>query len=1097
MSVIGSNILAGASGQGGEYTIEESLRFNASQSSYLSWTPASAGNRKTWTFSAWVKYSVIDNGAYNAPIFWANGAGSSTGVSFEQSPNTAHRLFVYNAGLQIETTQVFRDPSSWYHIVAVVDNTQATSSNRTKLYINGVQVTSFTTASYPAQNTDGSVSEVTSHTIGQQTGLSRYFDGYITEVNFIDGQALDASSFGEFDAVTGVWKPKEYTGTYGTNGFYLPMKLDNTTEGFNTVTYLGTGSKQNITGVGFSPDLIWIKNRIGANSHYLYDSVRGANKSLTSNSTSAEDTASGQLDSFNTDGFTVPSDTAGYNNYSGRSYVAWCWDAGNTTVTNTDGSITSSVRANPTYGFSVVSYTGNATNDATIGHGLGATPKFIIVKNRATATYWYVYHGSLASTYNLYLNDTASAQADNVLRSANSTTFTVSSSSAANGSSQAMIAYCFSEVSGYSKFGSYTGNGGTNAITTGFKPAFVLFKRTDTAGYSWYTFDSTRNGVNPVNTALYPDLTNTDTTQSTYNIDFTDTGFTINNSNNALNASGGTYIYMAFKDTREYAFWLDDSGNNNDWQPNGGITTESTVTDTPTPYLGGGNYAVLNPLDNFRSATPTNGNLSIAGTGSCKATMPFVSGKWYWEFSVTGLSGVPFVGIATDTTNAGITSGNYWLYRSDGLKQTTSGASAYGASYASGDVIGIAYDADTHTLTFYKNNTSQGDISVTSGFVLFPMVVQSSSTTYNLNFGQRPFAYTPPTGFKALHTGNLPDSTIVDGSKYFDAVLYSGSTASEVSVTGLGFQPDFVWDKNRNNAYNHYLWDAVRGATKYLSSNLTTTETTDANSLKSFDSDGFTLGAGATFATMSSGNSHVGWAWKAGGTGVTNTDGSITSTVSANPTAGFSIVSYTGDGNLGGTVGHGLGVAPSLIICKERTATGNWPVYHKSVGKDGVLILNLTNGTTSSSNYWGSGGVTSTVFGTSTATGASNGTNQSIVAYCFAEVEGYSRISSFVGNGSADGPFVYTGMKPRFILIKASSTGGYSWNIIDTARDTYNTQGLYLFANTSGAEGSGSNVDILSNGFKLRNAGAGVNGSGITYIYAAFAENPFKNSLAR
>ena len=1108
-------------GASGDYTIEESLRFNASQSSYLSWTPASAGNRTTWTWSGWVKRGSLGS---KQSIFGAgeyDGSPALTSVYFYTDDTVYLEYWDTTNNPRKKTTQVFRDVSAWYHFVFVWDTGNATANNRIKMYVNGAEITTFAVNVTPSLNFLSSVNNNTEQYIGRIGGLYP-FDGYITEVNFIDGQALDPSSFGEFDATTGVWKPKGYTGTYGTNGFYLPMKLDNTTEGFNTVTYIGNGSTNKIGGVGFSPDLVWIKKRDSADQHMLINSVSGGDKWLSSNLTSAEN--SGSAFTFDSDGFS-PAPTSGATNSSGQSYVAWCWDAGSSTVSNTDGSITSSVRANPTYGFSIVTYTGNGATSSgvTIGHGLGATPAFIITKKRSGGTDygWSCWHKDLGGNYGIWLDKTNARNVgmwDGYINFS-STVFTPPDLLYGNESGATYVNYCFSEVSGYSKFGSYTGTGASgNVVTTGFKPAFVMVKRTDTTS-NWVILDNTRRSVNPNGLQLYPNLSAAeDDYTATLPTDFTDTGFTLNHNTGNTNASGGTYIYMAFKDTREYAFWLDDSGNNNDWQPNGGITTSSTVTDTPTPYLGGGNYAVLNPIEANPVGTRTisNANLDIAlsyGSGViCYATMAVpTSGKWYWEVTaktVDASNASPLIGVFRIGDPAGNTYDyvDSVAYRQSGVKQTASGVSAYGTSYTNGDVIGIAVDMDNQAVYFSKNNTWQNSGDPTSGasktgaaITSIPQQLKAgiassvNTTTSSFNFGQRPFAYTPPTGFKALHTGNLPDSSIVDGSKYFDAVLYSGSTASEVSVTGLGFQPDFVWDKNRNNAYNHYLWDAVRGATKYLSSNLTTTETTDANSLKSFDSDGFTLGAGATFATMSSGNSHVGWAWKANGTGVSNTDGSITSTVSANPTAGFSIVSYTGTGSAA-TVGHGLGVAPKMVIIKNRDSAQSWWTGTTVIdGSLDVLYLNLTNAKVDSS----SAVPTSTVFDLGTSS-QNNGAGNNHVAYCFAEVEGYSRISSFVGNGSADGVFVYTGFRPAFVLIKRTDVLE-QWHLLDGKRDPYNYMDNELYANLSNAEAvvGSARIDFVSNGIKIRTSNSGYNASGGTYIYMVFAENPFKNSLAR
>jgi hypothetical protein len=633
MSIIGSNILAGASGQGG-FTIEESLRFNASQSSYLSWTPASAGNRKTWTWSGWVKRGTLGTlvGLFSAG---QNSTNNIDAIEFNSSNQI--RVYSYNSAylFHYQTTAVYRDCSAWYHLVVAVDTTHATAASRVKIYVNGTEVTSFATQVTPTQNTDCNYFNTANlHTSGATYSNSRFFDGYLTEVNFIDGQALGASSFGEFDSVTGVWKPAEYTGTYGTNGFYLPMQLDNTVEGFNTVTWKGNSSNQNITGVGFSPDLVWIKDRSVTSQHVLTDSVRGVDKQLFSSLTNAEQTSATAITSFNSDGFTTganPSPT-GATNSSPDAFVAWCWDAGDTTVSNTDGSITSSVRASTDYGFSVVTYTGTGDIGATVGHGLTEVPSLIIQKPRSAGTSddnWHVYHSSLGATKALILNGTGDESTSAVWwnnTAPTSTVLTVGGTGAVgytNNNGSTYLLYCFSEVAGYSKFGSYTGTGASgNTVTTGFKPAFVMVKRTDGAG-DWFMFDSTRDVTVAKSKWLRANYSGEEVDNSAHAVTFTDTGFQLTGTDAGVNGSGGTYIYMAFKDTREYAYWLDDSGNNNDWQPNGGITTNSTVTDTPTPYADGGNYATLNPIvpgtgtisnANLTSNSPTTTVYSFAGT---------------------------------------------------------------------------------------------------------------------------------------------------------------------------------------------------------------------------------------------------------------------------------------------------------------------------------------------------------------------------------------------------------------------------------------------------------------------------------------------------
>jgi hypothetical protein len=367
--------------------------------------------------------------------------------------------------------------------------------------------------------------------------------------------------------------------------------------------------------------------------------------------------------------------------------------------------------------------------------------------------------------------------------------------------------------------------------------------------------------------------------------------------------------------------------------------------------------------------------------------------------------------------------------------------------------------------------------------------------------GQRPFAYTPPTGFKALNTANLPAATINNGAQYFAATTYTGTGAANVltnggnNTIGTTFQPDLVWAKSRSNAYDNGLEDSVRGVTKDLNSNNTDAEETRASSITAFNSNGFTLG-GNDAVYNASAATYVGWQWKAGGNAASNTSGTITSSVSANTTAGFSIVTYTGTGS-NATVGHGLGVAPSMIIAKQRSAVQSWPVYHTSIGAANVVYLDLTNAS-ASSTAWQSTTPSSSVFsiGTSAATNTSSGT---YVAYCFAAVAGYSAFGSYTGNSSSDGPFVYLGFRPRWVLLKVSSASGYGWLLYDSSRDTYNVTDLNLRPNLSDAESSqtANYLDFLSNGFKIRGTSDGSINPTQTVIYAAFAENPFNTARAR
>jgi hypothetical protein len=356
-------------------------------------------------------------------------------------------------------------------------------------------------------------------------------------------------------------------------------------------------------------------------------------------------------------------------------------------------------------------------------------------------------------------------------------------------------------------------------------------------------------------------------------------------------------------------------------------------------------------------------------------------------------------------------------------------------------------------------------------------------------------------------------TTIDKPSKYFNTATYAGAGTTTQSVTGVGFAPDLIWIKNRTDAYSHVLQDVCRGfgATKNLASNTTSAEGTSGATgdnyghVSTSDSDGFTVthtingsndGGTIRKGTHFSGNNYVGWCWDANGTGVSNTAGSITSTVSANTTSGFSIVSYTGTG-ANATVGHGLGVAPKCVITCNRTAGSNWRTFTSTTGNTQNMKLNLTEGATTDTSFWNSTSPTSSVFSLGTNSEV-NGNTNSMIAYCFTEVKGYSKFGSYTGNGSTDGTFVYTGFKPAFVMIKRTDSA-YSWYIFDNKRSGYNVDNDSLSPDLSTNEFDGQTyafIDLLSNGFKMRDTFAGRNGSGGTYIYMAFSESPFVSSKA-
>ena len=825
MSVIGSNVLAGASGQAvgaAGYEIERSLRFNSGDSAYLSKDFSSASNRKTFTFSCWIKRCSSDGGSQY--IFVGSNANGTSGddnnFACLRFLSTDQLDFAGTTTIYRRTNAVYRDFSAWMHIVLAVDTTNSTAEDRIKLYVNGVEIDSFSVDTNPAENHQFGINQGNVHTIGvrarNETTLEWYQDAYLADVHFIDGQALAPTDFGEYDD-NNVWQPKEYSGTYGTNGFRLSF-------------------------------------------------------------------------SDNTSTTTIAEDSSGNNND---------WTANNLSVAS------------------------GAGNDSLV--------------------------------------------------------------------------------------------------------------------------DSPTNGTQ------------------------TDTG------------AGGEVV---------------------------------------------GNYATLNPLKTVSYAL-SNGNLDFSQPASGSGTVATIaipsSGKWYWEITPTHSSGEYVYGVLGEpSVSANLTTAsqptNFVIVNDTGSIYKNSYTSIQsGLPYrATGYVWGIAVDVDANTIQFYVNGATYGSAistALTSGVVYLPWISSGNNTaathTGSANFGQRAFAYTAPSGFKALCTTNLTDPTIADGSTAMDVALYTGNGSTQ-TISGLGFSPDLVWIKNRGSVESHFLHDVVRGFSNgnalELRSNSTNAEgvpSAASTGLTSFNSDGFSLGSDGGINANS--NTFVAWTWDGGTSTVSNTDGSITSSVRANASAGFSIVNYTGTG-ANATIGHGLNAAPEFFFGRNRDDTSgslDWVVYHKSIGNTGRLKLNTGGSTSTSSTFFQDTSPTSSVI----SIGTSNDINKAgddYILHCFAPVAGYSSFGSYTGNGSTDGPFVYTGFRPRWVMVKMSTAGG-NWDIFDTSRDLDNVASQVLRADSSAAEFStptgtyGIAMDILSNGFKLRSGSAtnDVNDAGETFIYAAFAEHSLKHARAR
>ena len=603
-------------------------------------------------------------------------------------------------------------------------------------------------------------------------------------------------------------------------------------------------------------------------------------------------------------------------------------------------------------------------------------------------------------------------------------------------------------------------------------------------------------------------------------------------------ASGLTFgtrgFYLKGEDSSDLG--NDSSGNGNDFSSSG-LAAADQVTDSPT-----NNLPTLNPLSSGTGAL-SDGNLQytgVSGNWSNSRLNLLVpdTGKWAirmksassYQQIIVGLCAPDGACPYTDIDVNGVAQIRYNTL--DGNFVTRVGGSLVNdtgpPTVAAQTFFQLLFDMDNGKLGMAADGASSGTFADTSTYSIMdlngaslstarqPFVQAYAGTDSNagviIDAGQSGWE-TTVTGFKNLSLANLDDPAIANPGDHFQTILYTGNGTTGQSITGVGFQPDFTWTRIRSpNGYSHQLFDAVRGAGANLQANNTNAEGDISDEFKSFDSDGFTIDD--VNQNVNENNSlYVAWNWKANGSGSSNGDGDITATVSANTTAGFSIVTYSGSGNSGDTVGHGLGVKPSAVLVKVRSTTDHWILSNWEGDYAEKIKLNDTEAASSSSGFVTAANTSTFTLGNDVAV---NGSGRTYVAYCWNEVEGYSKFGTFEGNGSTDGPFVYTGFKPRFILfIRTDATEGR--NLIDTARGSGNfgsaagtngrnpTAGNELNAkinvndaNTEEDNPAGSRkVSYLSNGFKVRNTNTAMNASGGDYIYMAFAESPFKTATAR
>ena len=1017
-----NNILAGSSGQGDTgYDIDQSVRLDNAGAdnpgNYLArmedvWT--TDGNQKTWTISWWMKWDNEDSNSERW-IYHVRGDIATSdvmGVDAILLDNEQLHYYCYTDGFStlrcsIKTNRVFRDPSAWYHCMIVMDSTLAAAADRTKFYVNGVRETSFATDTQIPQDQATNTNMNANTYVGASMGATstQSFGGYLAEFHRVDGQALGPASFGETNADTNQWVPVEYSGSYGTNGFYQKYSATELAASFTD----SSSSSHTITAVGDVANTR-AQAKIGSSSIYF----DGTGDALT---------IPGSSDfQFGTGNFTIECwhyavGTPGSND----GIISWYED-------NTSGPVIEMTGAQ----YQLFEFGNTGTHQNVSAFTTGQWNHIALVRNSAVTKF--------------YLNG--------------SETYSVSDTQNYD-----------SVMGGLVNIGRFYSSG---LDMNGYLDEIRI---SDSARYT--------SAFTPSTTAFTADAN----TMLLIHSDF----------NGGLGA--------------------DSSGNKNDFTPTNLVATDQ-VLDSPTR-----NYCTLNPLD-FSTGTLSEGNLKWVSTGaagngafgSFAFDIASTDNKYYFE--VLKVSGDSVIGVVPDNVPpSNLSRPGSYTYYADGDKYSGVTGSTYGASYTDGDIISVAVGAGS--ITFYKNGASQG-VAFTGLTGDFKPALYEVTATFVANFGQdssfagaktaqgnggngEDFFYTPPTGYKALNSSNLDDPAIALPTDHFDTTLYSGTAATH-TISSLAFQPDFLWIKARTQAYQHSLRDSIRGSTKTLRSNDTTAEETQAASVTSFNSDGWSMGADPDAYVNYSTSTYVGWAWKAASSntvvGAGSIDGSnptIATTRRTNTTAGFSIISFTGNGSAGATIAHGLSQAPEFWITKNRDSAYAWftgtPEYPAPAGNY-YIQLDATMAAASNTGIWNGALPSSTVITLGNLGSAQNNSGDAHIAYAFHSVEGYSKVGSYTGNGSADGAFVYTGFKPAFLLIKRIA-GVQDWMLADNKISPHNQTEYMLRPAQSAVEQSGNTIDILSNGFKLRLTGNAFNASGESYLVLAIAESPFKTSNAR
>ncbi len=1007
------------------YVVENSIYLDGS-ADYLDKDFFVAGTEETWACSFWLKGFSINTTQY---IFASRIDGNNTGyIEILSGSGNQLQMRDYDDGVgepayQVKTSAVLRDPTAWYHFLCVMNSSNSTSTDRQRIYINGVRQEA-SSPTYSSQDYASAVgiNSANRHYIGQDGNNANDLYGYMAEFVFVDGSTttttvdsdgkLTNNELGEFDD-NGVWVPKNPSKTiddFGTNGIYL--KFDDT-------------------------------NLLGKSSN---STTNPTSSFLGSQTFGSAATA-----------FTVTGATLG-DAASNRTIVIAVGGGRSTAGTRT-------------------------VNTLTVG---GSSATFIARKNSGA--------GNVLEFWSI---DVSSGTSANIVA-----TFSAAMATVGIAWWRVLDAGPPISTDGNTASG-WTTQSVTTIGQTGDIAFYAIFDEGDADAYAWSDATERSEAI---------DITST---RSFTSADYTFTSAESHTETATISGGSGN----------DNAFVGVTFSNNNSFVANS-LAAANQVTDTCTDSADDdiGNYCTWNPICAFPSAkvSLSNGNTQavITADGAILGNQFFDvtdSDGFYWETKVTAnIGNATHAGIGQQTVplnNTSYLNNGIATYLNDGAALHTSSdryASGTFPTWTNNDVIGVAVKGGA--IWFSKNNTwinsataSEIAAGTTTNAVFTgltgmwtPMVREhnGTNTTSTTNWGATSFAYTPPTGLKRLMTADRSAPTVTNSGNFFNTVLYTGNGSSR-TISGVGFQPDWVWIKDRNVGENHYSFDAVRGAEKRVHQNTTDAEGTESTALTGFASDGFTLGDGSAGANTNT-RTYVAWCWKAGGSGSSNSDGDIASTVSVASHGGFSIVKYDpgSGGSPGDTVGHGLSRAPNYIILKVLEAVGdaNWSVGSDDIGWTNNLFLNLTNAKSAGSGPWNNTAPTSSVF----SIGSDRDNDAAYIAYCFAKTPGLIACGTYTGNGSADGPFVQvndggSGFKPSFIMIKRTdSTEG--WHINDAARDPFNPLDLQLQPNSSGTESGSSYMDFTANGFKLRGTQGATNTSGGTYVYLAMAENPFGGS---